>query len=83
MSAIIVALIMIGVGAICFGRAASPGWRETIEDRKAFLLFCLIFGAGSLALAVAAWPAQGLFWSRMTGGALLLCAAALVLWRGR
>jgi hypothetical protein len=83
MSAIIVAFVMVGVGAICFGRAASRGWRRTIEDRNAFLLFCLIFGAGSLALAGAAWPARLLFWSRMAGGMLLLCAGALVLWRGR
>jgi hypothetical protein len=83
MSALIVSLIMLGVGSICLARAAAPDWRNGVKDRNAFFLFCLIFGGGSLALAMAARHDEPLFWTRAAGGALLLVSAGVVLLRDR
>jgi hypothetical protein len=83
MSAIIVALIMFGVGAVCLKRAAAADWRERIKDEKSFLLFCGIFGAGGVALAFASRHEPFVSMVRLADGALLLGTAALVLWRRR
>ncbi|MGD9658958.1 MAG: hypothetical protein AB7U61_15205 [Methylocystis sp.] len=83
MSALLVSLIMLAIGSICFMRASSRDWRSGIKDRKAFLLFCLIFGIGSLALALAAKNDAPLFWSRAVGATLLLVSAAVVFLRDR
>jgi hypothetical protein len=82
-SALIVALIMVCIGAICLRRALSRDWRPNEQDRRAFLLFCGVFGAGSILQGSATRGDVLLLSTRIIAGLLLLIGAAIVTKRVR
>lgn len=77
MSALIVALIMVCVGGICMRRALSRDWRPDAQERRAFLLFCGLFGAGSVIQGLATRSDALLLSTRIFAGLLLLVSAAI------
>lgn len=83
MSALILAFIMICIGGICMRRALSRDWRPVGQERRAFILFCGLFGAGSVVQGLATRSDALLLSIRSFAGLLLLVSAAIAIKRGR
>lgn len=64
-------------------RALSRDWRPDAQERQAFLLFCGLFGAGSVIQGLATRSDLLLLSSRAVAGLLLLVSAAITIKRSR
>lgn len=58
-------------------RALSRDWRPDAQERRAFLLFCGLFGAGSVIQGLATRSDALLLSTRIFAGLLLLVSAAI------
>lgn len=77
MSGLFVALIMVCIGVICLRRALSRGGFSTGKDRRSFLIFCGVFGLGSVVQGLATGGGILLLWARIMAGLLLLAGAPI------
>ncbi|WP_281927512.1 hypothetical protein [Methylocystis iwaonis] len=63
-------------------RALSRAWRPDEQERWAFLLFCGLFGAGSVIQGLATSSDAPLLSVRVFAGLLLLASAGIAIKRG-